>query len=133
MRIAAVVAVALAATSSPHAALDVRLAVTPTAPRVGERAIVVLRAYWPLTRPDGTCCDLVPAEADYPFRVQLVTRTRANIVRATRTADPNVWQATFRFPRRGVWRVRIANNYYDTRCQRIGCTYNGAELLVRVR
>ena len=96
--------------ATAHAALEVRLSLTPAKPRVGAAVTVTVRPYWPNPRSDGSCCRLDPAIVDYPFRIQAVAPTGQIFrVRVRRSADPYRWVGTFVFPRPGRWQVRAAN------------------------
>jgi hypothetical protein len=126
-------AVVLVLAAPAGAALDARLAVTPTSPRVGAAATVTIQPYWPFSRADGSCCRRVPAKVRYPFRLQALGPSGSLILfRPQRTADPHLWRARLPFPRPGRWRIRIAN-YYTGECGRLGCLYRGPELTVIVR
>jgi hypothetical protein len=70
MNLAAALLAAAAIAPDAAAALEVRLAVTPAAPRAGRTATITLRTYTPVLRPDGTCCLLEPTSVEYPFRVE---------------------------------------------------------------
>jgi hypothetical protein len=98
---------ALAFPASAAAALEVRLAVVPTAPQAGARAIVQLRPYWPYLRPDGSCCKLVPASVNYPFKVEAVSPAgRVFRVTVRQTAKRYVWAGSFVFRSAGRWTIR---------------------------
>jgi hypothetical protein len=124
---------ALIFTGEGLAALEERLAISSPSPRVGTPTTITLRPYWLYTRADGTCCDYEPADVQYPFRLQLLFRGKSQRLRPTRTADPSVWTARFRFPAPGRWRVRTISGYQSASCTRVGCPYVGPELQVRVR
>jgi hypothetical protein len=127
-------AVALLFLAAPAAAaLDAELGVAPVSPRVGAPATVTIRPYWPFVRADGSCCRRVPANAQYPFRLQALGPLRSVMLfRPRRTSDPYLWRANVSFPRPGRWRIRIAN-YYTGECGRLGCLYRGPELMIVVR
>jgi hypothetical protein len=124
---------ALIAAGEAAPAFEERLVISSPSPKLRALTTITLRPYWLFARPDGTCCDYEPADVQYPFRLQLLTRGRARQLRPTRTADPYVWSAMFRFPTAGPWRVRVISGYLSASCVRIGCPYVGPELRVRVR
>jgi hypothetical protein len=126
-------AVALVAVGNAAAALEERLTISSARPKVGEVTSITLRPYWLFTRADGTCCDYQAADVNYPYRIQLLTRGRTQLVRPSRTADPSVWAARVRFRTSGRWRVRVMSGYTSTTCVRVGCPYVGPELRVQVR
>src|SRR6266536_4546535 len=98
---------ALAFPASAAAALEVRLAVVPATPTAGARAVVRVRPYWTYLRPDGSCCKLVAASVNYPFKVEAVSpagRVLRVIVR--RTSNRYVWAGPFVFRSAGRWTVR---------------------------
>jgi hypothetical protein len=120
MRLMPVLAVTLALAFAPTAgsALDLRLAVSTTAPRVGEEVHIWLFPYWPYL--DGEA----PAAVDYPFRIQALGPGRLNLlVRATRTNNPYVWRARFVFRKLGRWEIRWVNAYFSERLARLGIGY----------
>jgi hypothetical protein len=98
---------ALALPSSAAAALEVRLTIVPAAPKTGARAVVQLRPYWTYLRPDGSCCKLVAADVDYPFKVEARSPT-GRVLRVTvrRTKNRYLWAGSFVFRRSGRWTVR---------------------------
>jgi len=98
---------ALAIPASAAAALEVRLKMVPLAPEAGARAVVQLRPYWTYNRPDGTCCRLVPADVNYPFKVQAVSPAgRVFRVTVRRTKNRYVWAGSFVFRSPGRWTLR---------------------------
>jgi hypothetical protein len=98
---------ALALPGSATASLEVRLAVAPSSPTVGERTVVRLRPYWPYKRPDGSCCRLVPADVTYPFRIEAVSPAgRVSRITVRKTANRYLWAGSFVFRRAGGWTVR---------------------------
>jgi hypothetical protein len=101
---------ALAALALPGAAagaLEVRLAVVPSAPKARERTVVQLRPYWTYKRPDGSCCRLVAANVNYPFRVEAVSPTgTVSRITVRKTANRYVWAGAVVFRRVGRWTVR---------------------------
>ena len=98
---------ALAFPGSASAALEVRLAVVPSSPTVGARTVVRLRPYWTYNRPDGSCCRLVPANVNYPFRVEAVSPAgRASRITVRKTGNRYLWAGSFVFRRAGRWTVR---------------------------
>jgi hypothetical protein len=105
-----VVAVALGALvlpSSAVAALEVRLATVPSAPKAGARAVLQVKPYWTYLRPDGSCCKLVAADVDYPFRIEARSPTgRVFHVAVRRTKNRYLWAGSFVFRRSGRWTVR---------------------------
>ena len=131
--LASIAPIVLVAAGDAAAALEERLEISSPSPKVRAPTTITLRPYWLFARPDGTCCDYEPADVQYPFRLQLVFRGKAQRLRPTRTADPYVWTAQFRFPTAGRWRVRAMSGYLAASCVRVGCPYVGPELRVRVR
>jgi hypothetical protein len=129
-----VTAAALIFAEPTHAAMDTKLSISPQQPRVGERVTIELRPYWPYERSDGSCCRLVAADVRYPFQLQAIgPGGRAALFRPHRTTNRYVWTARYRFSVAGLWRIRITNYYYSTRCMRlVGCVYRGRQLRVRV-
>jgi hypothetical protein len=103
----AAVLAGLALAGSAAAALEVRLAVVPSSPKVGTRTVIQLRPYWPNERPDGSCCRLEPADTNYPFTVEAVSPAgRVFRIVVRRTTDPFVWAGSFVFRRPGRWIMR---------------------------
>src|SRR6266511_4748623 len=103
----AVALAALALPGSAAGALEVRLAVVPSPPTVGDPTVVRLRPYWPYNRPDGTCCRLVPANVNYPFRVEAVSPAgRVSRITVRKTGNRYLWAGSFVFRRAGRWTVR---------------------------
>jgi hypothetical protein len=108
MPAAALVFLALAGGAT--AALEVRLSVIPARPRTGQRVSVMLRPYRPYLRADGSCCDLEPANVDYPFKIEASSPSgRVFRIRVARKADPYVWTGSFSFRSPGRWEVRATN------------------------
>jgi hypothetical protein len=107
MKLVAAIFLSLVVPSSAAAALEVKLALKPTAPTKGASAVVQLRPYWTKYRPDGTCCRLEPADVRYPFRVEAVSPT-GRVVRVTvrRTANRYLWTGRFVFRSKGRWTLR---------------------------
>jgi hypothetical protein len=98
---------ALALPSSALAALEVKLTIVPAAPKKGARAVVQVRPYWTYLRPDGSCCKLVAADVDYPFKIEARSPTgRVFRVNVRRTKNPYLWAGSFVFRRSGRWTVR---------------------------
>jgi hypothetical protein len=107
MKLLSVAVLALIAPSAAAAALEVRLSVVPRSPKAGAPAVVELRPYWTENRPDGTCCRLVPADVNYPFKIEAVSPAGRVVRLAVRkTADPYVWSGSYRFGKRGRWTLR---------------------------
>lgn len=98
---------ALAFPASASAALEVKLSVAPTAPKKGASTVVQLRPYWTYNRPDGSCCQLRPADVRYPFRVEAVSPGgRVTRIVMRRTNNRFVWSGRIRFPAVGRWTLR---------------------------
>ncbi len=98
---------ALAVPASAAAALEVKLSVLPARPKVGARAVVQVRPYWTYKRADGSCCRLVAADANYPFKVEAVSPTgRVHRIAVHRTRNRYVWAGSFVFRTAGRWTVR---------------------------
>ncbi len=107
MKLAAVAFVALAFPASAVAALEVKLALVPNAPRVGAASTIQLRPYWTYKRADGSCCVLRPAAVTYPFQVEAVAPNgRVHRVSIRRTTKRYLWSAAFRFRAAGRWVIR---------------------------
>ena len=102
-----VAAIAVTFAPAADAAMCIRLFAQPAQPHPGAAAQVGLRTYAPL--PDG---GLRPWKVDrYPFRVEAVSptgRIHRIAVRQSR-ADPYAWVGSFRFPKLGVWTIRVTN------------------------
>ena len=107
MKLLAAALAALAFPASAAAALEVKLSIVPTAPKKGSRTVVQLRPYWTYKRPDGTCCQLRPADVRYPFRVEAVSPGgRVTRLAIRRTKNPFVWAGRIAFTARGRWTLR---------------------------
>jgi hypothetical protein len=107
MKLAAAILAALAWPVSAVAALEVKLAVVPKAPKVSAASTVQLRPYWTYKRADGSCCVLRPASAAYPYKVEAVAPNgRVHRVRIRRTTNRHLWSASFRFRMTGRWVIR---------------------------
>jgi hypothetical protein len=107
MKLLAAALIALALPASAVAALEVKLAVVPKAPKVGAASTIQLRPYWTYKRADGSCCVLRPSSASYPFKVEAVAPNgRVHRLRIRRTANRYLWSAVFRFPTVGRWVIR---------------------------
>jgi hypothetical protein len=106
MKLVAAFLLALVLPASAVAALEVKLSV-PAKPKKGAVATVQLRPYWVRYRRDGTCCRLVPADVNYPFKVEAVSPSgRVFSVPVRRTKNRYVWTGSFRFNARGRWILR---------------------------
>lgn len=111
MRLAAsaIAVIALAATLAPaaDAAMCIRLFAEPAQLHVGAATEVGLRTYAPLV--SGA---LRPWKVRrYPFRVEAVSpigRVHRVEVRHSR-ANPYAWVGSFRFPKPGMWTIRVTN------------------------
>jgi hypothetical protein len=131
----AIVAVVVSALIAPtaDAAMSVRLAVSPRAPRVGQGATILLRPFTLLRRDDGSCCHLVPAKVQYPFRLQVIGPNAAVVlVRPRRTRNAYIWRTRVTFPRAGRWEIRV-RNYYTRACTKPVCRYRGPRKFVVVK
>jgi hypothetical protein len=107
MKLASVVALALAFPASAGAALEVKLSVVPDSPKKGASTVVQLRPYWTYNRPDGSCCVLKPAAVSYPFKVQAVSPAgRVTRIVVRRTKNRYVWAGRFVFRTPGRWTLR---------------------------
>jgi len=107
MKLVAAALVALALPASALGALEVKLSVVPATPAKGASAAIHLRPYWTYNRPDGSCCVLKPASANYPFRIEAVSpRGRVYPVRMRRTKNRYLWSGGFRFRTPGRWVIR---------------------------
>ena len=107
MKLLAAALAALVFPASASAALEVKLSVTPTAPKKGASTIVQLRPYWTYNRPDGICCRLRPADVRYPFRVEAVSPGgRVTRVVMRRTTNRFVWAGRIVFRTTGPWTLR---------------------------
>ena len=107
MRVLAAAVLALAVPASAAAALEIKLSVVPLAPKAGTRAVVQLRPYWTYKRADGTCCRLVPANVNYPFRVEAVSPAgRISRIAVRRTSNRYAWKGSFVFRGAGRWTLR---------------------------
>jgi hypothetical protein len=107
MKLLAAGLVALALPAPAPAALEVKLSVVPTSPKKGSSTVVQLRPYWTYNRPDGSCCELRPADVRYPFRVEAVSpggRVTRLVIR--RTKNRFVWAGRFVFRTVGRWTLR---------------------------
>ena len=106
MRLLAAFFIALVLPTSAAAALAVKLSIV-AAPKVGSRAVVQLRPYWTYIRKDGTCCRLVPANVNYPFRVEAVSPAgRVSRITVHKTKNHMVWAGRFVFSSAGRWTIR---------------------------
>lgn len=107
MKLLAAALAALAFPASASAALEVKLSVVPTTPKKGVSTVVQLRPYWTYNRPDGSCCQLRPADVRYPFRVEAVSPSgRVTRLVMRRTSNRFVWAGRIRFPAVGRWTLR---------------------------
>jgi len=69
--------------------------------------VVQLRPYWTYNRPDGSCCQLRPADVRYPFRVEAVSPTgRVTRLVMRRTKNRFVWSGRIVFRAAGRWTLR---------------------------
>jgi hypothetical protein len=106
MRLLAAFFLALVLPASAAAALEVKLSVV-AAPRAGSPSVVQLRPYWTYNRKDGTCCRLVPANVNYPFRVEAVSPAgRVSRIAVHKTKNHFVWAGRFVFRSAGRWTLR---------------------------
>ena len=124
--VGAVTVAAFVGASPAAAALGARLSVAPEQLTTRSVTNIYVRPYWPYaTGP-------VPADVQYPFRVQALGPNGRNMIfRPTKTSR-YVWTARFTFPAPGRWELRVANYYYSARCQSRDCIYRGPKLAVRV-
>ena len=107
MKLLAAAFAALAFPASASAALEVKLSVVPTAPKKGASTVVQLRPYWTYNRPDGSCCQLRPADVRYPFRVEAVSPSgRVTRLVMRRTKSRFVWSGRIVFRAAGRWTLR---------------------------
>lgn len=108
MKLFAATLLALVAPSAAAAALEVKLSVGPAGPKAGSQSVVQLRPYWTYQRPNGTCCRLVRADLNYPFKVEAVApsgRVFRVVVRRTKSSR-YVWSGAIVFKTPGRWVVR---------------------------
>lgn len=106
----ACVAVGLVLAAPAGGALEVRLSTLPERPAALERTQIVLRAFLPLVRADGSCCNLKPGgPRSYPFRVEAVSPSGKVSRIRVRRSGPAMWRGVFSFPLEGRWTVRVAN------------------------
>jgi hypothetical protein len=107
MKLLAAALVALAFPASASAALEVKLSVVPTTPKKGASTVVQLRPYWTYNRPDGSCCQLRPADVRYPFRVEAVSPSgRVTRLVMRRTSNRVIWAGRIVFRTAGRWTLR---------------------------
>jgi hypothetical protein len=107
MKLLAAALVALAFPASASAALEVKLSVVPTTPKKGASTVVQLRPYWTYNRPDGSCCQLRPADVRYPFRVEAVSPSgRVTRLVMRRTSNRFIWAGRIVFRTAGRWTLR---------------------------
>jgi len=107
MKLLAAALAALAIPASASAALEVKLSVVPTTPKKGASTVVQLRPYWTYNRPDGSCCQLRPADVRYPFRVEAVSPSgRVTRLVMRRTKNRFVWSGRIVFRAAGRWTLR---------------------------
>ena len=105
---AVAVAVGLALTASAGGALEARLSISPKRPVALAPAQIVVRAYAPLMRADGSCCRLEPrAPRSYPFRVEAVSPAGKTSRIRVRWARGNEFRGVFRFPSPGKWQIQL--------------------------
>jgi hypothetical protein len=107
MKLFAAAVLALVVPASAAAALEVKLSVVPASPKRLSQTVVQLRPYWPYKRPNGSCCRLVPADVQYPFKVQAVSPA-GHVFRIAvhKTRNHYVWSGSFRFSSLGLWTIR---------------------------
>ena len=107
MKLLAAALVALAFPASASAALEVKLSVVPTTPKKGASTVVQLRPYWTYNRPDGSCCQLRPADVRYPVRVEAVSPSgRVTRLVMRRTSNRFIWAGRIVFRTAGRWTLR---------------------------
>jgi hypothetical protein len=107
MKLIAAALAALAFPASASAALEVKLSVVPTTPKKGASTVVQLRPYWTYNRPDGSCCQLRPADVRYPFRVEAVSPSgRVTRLVMRRTSNRFIWAGRIVFRTAGRWTLR---------------------------
>jgi hypothetical protein len=107
MKLFATAALALVLPASAAGALEVKLSLTPASPKKLAETVVQVRPYWTYKRPDGSCCRLVQADVNYPFKIQAVSPSgRVFPIAVHKTRNHYVWSGSFRFSSPGRWTVR---------------------------
>lgn len=117
---AAVGVFGLVLSTAAAGALEARVSVSPKRPAALEASTVVVKAFAPLIRADGSCCRLEPyAPRSYPFRVEAVSPTGKTSRIRVRWARGNEWRGVVRFSRPGRWQIRLPQ-FFETVRVRVG-------------
>jgi putative oxidoreductase len=91
-------------------AMVVRLRITPSEPKVGERAVIEVRTFAPFEKSGGSF-RLEPHDfGAYPFRIiALGPSHRVVRIVVRRSAKPAIVMGSTRFPVSGAWTIRVLN------------------------